>query len=128
MQVGSIQVEVITSRAKLPVPNATVILIQKDMQEKDNILAIEVSDYSGNTREIKFPTPSVVNSISPNDKDGFTLVDVWVEHPDFITEKVEGVQIFPEIQSILPVELFPLSQGQSSLVEEIQVELPVQNL
>lgn len=126
MKTGSIQVNVYTSRGKLPVVDATVLLVEKG--EKDHVLAIEVTNQSGNTREISLPTPEMLGSIRPTRMRGFGLVDVWVEHSDFISKKIEGVQIFPEVATQLPVELLPLGEGRSSLVEETLVELPVQNL
>lgn len=132
MNLGKIQVFVYTSRGKIPVPNSTVLFTQfkkqENTQEKDLVLAIEVTNTSGLTRTIQFPTPEEENSTSPTEQIPATLVDIWVEHQNFITQKIEGVQIFPDTETTLPVELIPLAEGESSLVEETTVDLPTQDL
>lgn len=128
MEEGLIQVFVYTSRAKIPVEDATIVLTQYNEQSKDTIIAIEVTNYSGNSRTITLPTPPEEASASPAKRQGYTLLDVWVEHPQYITQKIEGVQIFPDTETTLPVELYPLAEGESSLSTEIQVDLPAQDL
>lgn len=131
METGQIQVWVYTSRAKIPVEDATVVMSfhhNKTRTEKEDIFAVEVTDFSGNTAILTLPVPNEEVSTTPDGGGGFALLDVWVEHPEFVSQKIESVQIFPEIETILPVQLYPLGEGKSSLGNEIQVELPVQNL
>lgn len=128
MKLGSIQVLVYTSRAKIPVPNATILMMETKENQKDTIFAIEVTNTSGYTTTVQIPTPEEESSTSPSPQSPATLLDIWIEHPDFIAQKIEGVQLFPDTETILPVELLPLIEHQSSLVEETIVDLPTQDL
>lgn len=128
MATGTIQVNVMTSRGKIPVEDATVLLVRQEINGKEKVIALEVTNFSGQTRQIAFPTPSEDKSTAPEEGVGYALVDVWVEHPDFVTQKIEGVQIFPDTDTILPVELYPLAEGESSLVGEEQTDLSAQDL
>lgn len=133
MELGQLQVNTITSRAKIPVAEVTVLVTQGAQQpeispKKDQILGIAVTNYSGNTPILSIPAPPLPASTTPAKRQGYTLVDLWVEHPDFITQKILGVQIFPGIHTLQSVLLLPLPQGDSSLVAQTQVELPTQPL
>lgn len=128
METGTLQVNVMTSRGKIPIPNVTVLIVLPELNGKETVIALEVTNFSGQTREIILPTPSEEQSVTPEEGRGFSSVDVWVEHPDFLTQKIEGVQVFPDTTTILPVELYPLAEGESSLVGEEQTELSVQDL
>lgn len=128
MNLGNIQVLVYTSRAKIPVPDATILMMELKEQEKNTLLALEVTNTSGYTTTVQIPTPDETNSTSPTENLPFTILDIWVEHPLFISQKIEGVQLFPDTETILPVELLPLLENQSSLVEETTVDLPMQDL
>lgn len=128
METGTIQVNVVASRGKIPVEDVTILLVRQGNNGKESVIALEVTNFSGQTRQIHLPTPSEDKSITPEEGIGYSLVDVWVEHPNFITQKIEGVQIFPDTDTILPVELYPLAEGESSLVGEEQTDLSVQDL
>ncbi len=130
---GQLQVNVITSRAKIPVTEATVLITQGEESpshsaKKDTIIGISVTNQSGNTPILTIPTPSTVASTTPANQQGYTLVDLWIEHPDFITQHLKGVQIFPETKTLQSVLLIPLAEGQSSLVEETILQLSEQDL
>lgn len=126
METGSIQVRVFTSRGKIPVADATVVFLQAE--EKDKIIALEVSNRSGMTRVIGISTPNLDESREISEGIGFSLIDVWVEHPEFVSQKLKDVQIFPQRESILPVELIPLSENESSLLDFQQTIFSEQNL
>lgn len=128
MEEGTIQVRVYSSRAKIPVVDATILIKQHILQEKDYIVALEVTNTSGYTRKIKLPTPHEEASTSPTEEPVSTLLDIWVEHPSFVTQKIEGVSLYPDTNTRLPVELVPLGELESSLVEETQVELSTPDL
>lgn len=141
---GQLQVTVITSRAKIPVAQATVLITQYFQDKQDSqayrLLALAVTNESGNTPILTLPTPPEEDSISPTSTagenfektsggtSGYSLVDLWVEHPDFVRQKLEGIQIFPQVTTQQSVLLHPLAQGTSSLVAQEELELPVQDL
>lgn len=126
MEIGQIRVQVYTSRGKIPVSDATVLVRQKG--EKDYIIALMTTDSNGLTGNIFLNVPDEENSIHPSKMVGYSLVDVVVEYPQFVRQIFENIQVFPMVETILPVELLPLGENQSSLVEETDIVLPNQDL
>ncbi len=123
MHDGQLQVEVYTSRGKIPISGATVLFYRGK-----EIFALEISNASGNTKKISIPTPAPESSQEVGGENPFTAIDILVEHPSFLSQTVENVQVFPETFSILPIELLPLAEEESSLVEEREFILSEQDL
>lgn len=128
METGTIQVEVFTSRGKIPVADATVLMSIPKEGGKEEVVALEVTNPSGFTKVITLPTPSIEESIEEGFGEVATLLTITVEHPSFVSQKLENVQVFPQVDSVLPVEMEPLSENESSLVEETEIFLPEQDL
>ena len=69
-----------------------------------------ITDSSGNTGFVRFDTPppqiseNIGSTIRP-----YSLVDVYVTADGFFPTRIKNVQIFGEIQSILPVTMIPIS-------------------
>lgn len=126
---GQLQVRVSTSRAKLPVEGATVVVTQGTEAGTFRLLTIQITNSSGYTTPISIPTPPVENSMEP-DPEGriFSTCDVWAEHPDFSMLLAEGVQIFQGTFTIQPMELVPLAEGEGSLANTEVNEITPQNL
>ncbi|MFI3250917.1 MAG: spore cortex-lytic protein [Eubacteriales bacterium] len=126
MTTGQLIVRVTTSRAKIPVEGATVLIT--DGRKKMGIKSLQITNTSGNIQPITVTAPDPDNSTEPSSGRGYGLWDVWVEHPDYISMRIIGVQVFPDVETIQPVELTPLAEGESSLVEQEMIELPTQTL
>lgn len=56
------------------------------------------------------------------------VCDVWAEYPGYAMLLVEGVQIFDGVDTLQEMELAPLSEGESSLIQNQTWEIPGQNL
>ena len=56
------------------------------------------------------------------------MCDVWAEYPGYAMLLVEGVQIFDGVDTLQEMELAPLSEGESSLIQNQTWEIPGQNL
>ena len=56
------------------------------------------------------------------------MCDVWAEHPGYAMLLVEGVQIFQGVETLQDMELSPLSEGKSSLIQNDLREIPGQSL
>lgn len=112
-QSGSLTVQVFASRAQLPVEGAAVVVTRPTQSGKQEVLALQETDRSGNTRPIRIPTPELQQSTQPrNLTSPFTRCDIRIEHPDYELLLVEGVQIFPGVESVQMAELTPLVQGE----------------
>jgi len=82
-----------------------------------------VTDADGKSRPVRLEAPSVEYSFGQGDADkAYTLFDVLVEAPDFVPVFVRGVQIFPNLQSELPINLEPyVSTFPKSLVQSYDI-------
>ena len=108
---GTLLVQVYTSRAELPVRDATVVVIRRAPSGKYELISIQ--------------------STEPNNIPGppFAQCDIWAEHPNYAMLLVEGVQVFPGVQTIQSMKLCPLSGTGSSLTDQCGVwDIPPQNL
>ncbi|MFI3253481.1 MAG: hypothetical protein R3Y63_03965 [Eubacteriales bacterium] len=116
MKTGKIQIQVFTSRGKIPVSDATILV-----KEGREVIALDISNTSGKSRIIEIPVTRNQDpqGVSPP----YTSLEVWVEHPDFISQMIEHVKVFPDTESILPVELLPYQEDGSSLVESFVNDL-----
>lgn len=126
---GKLVVRVYTSQAELPVEDATVVVTQKSPDGKYKLLSVQATDSSGTTQPIVIPTPLLGESTHPGAQiPPFAVCDVWAEHPGYAMMLVEGVQIFDGVETLQDIELEPLTEGQSSLLQNSIRDIPGQDL
>lgn len=111
-QNGTISARVFTSRAQIPVVEATVAVSQRQTSQKHILLAVRITDENGEITPIEVPLPPAQKSEEQRVVTPFTTVDVWVEHPEYQQEIVEDVQVFPGVNSLQEVELIPLAEHE----------------
>lgn len=126
---GTLYIRVFTSRAELPVEDATVVVTQWGKSGKYQLLTVQITDREGKITPVRIPAPARWESETPNTKlQPFATCQVWAEHPGFAMLRVDGVQIFPGIETVQNMELIPLAEGQHSLQEREVREITAQNL
>lgn len=127
---GRLNVRVYTSRAQIPVEGATVVVTGKGKSGKLELLSIQTTNSSGSIAPVEIATPLEAESTSPenNGTAPFAVCDVWAEHPGFAMLVVENVQIFPGVDTFQAMDLSPLGEGESSLMETQVRDIPAQNL
>ena len=129
---GTLLVQVYTSRAELPVRDATVVVIRRAPSGKYELISIQSTDSSGKINTIQIDTPVPAESTSPNGLPGdgapCALCSVWAEQPGYAMLQVENVQVFPGVETVQNMELIPLPQGLCSLQQRDERDIPVQNL
>ena len=127
---GTLQVQVYTSRAALPVRDATVVVVQRAPSGKYDLISIQSTDSSGKIRPITVETPPLAESTHPNNIPGppFAQCDIWAEHPNYAMLLVEGVQVFPGVETIQSMDLCPLSGSGTEFFQCGVREIPPQNL
>ena len=129
MSSGRLMVRVFTSRAQIPIPGATVVVTHRLADGMRELLGVRTTDSSGNTQPIEIDSPDLFESQSPEGTNpGYSVCDVWAEHPGFSMLVVEDVQIFPGVETFQPMELSPLAEGENSLSEVDVQETPPQGL
>ena len=121
--VGYIRVQAVTSRADIPIANATVTITGTDQNGARTLLSLQRTDESGFTKTVSVQTPALANSLSPDQLQGWTNVTVTVTHPGFEGIIVDKVQIFPGITTIQKMLLIPLTQlpGEFDTTERFDV-------
>ena len=107
---GSLLVRIITSNAMIPVEDATITVTQTSPQGLAELLAIRLSDESGQTKSLTVPTPDITISQAPSEEQPFSLVNVIAEHPLYERIAVNDVQIFPDTVSIQLLQFVPLNE------------------
>lgn len=127
-QIGYIRVQAVTSRADVPIRNATVTITGTDASGARTLLSLQRTDASGFTKTVSVPTPDLSNSLSPDQAQGWTNVTVTVTHPGFEGIIVDRVQIFPGITTIQKMNLVPLSQLPGDYGSTERFDVPPQGL
>ena len=107
---GSVLVRVYTSRAQIPVPDASVTLTRPTQDGRSDLIALRVTDESGLIQPISIPAPAAARSTHPGPEHPYATCDIQVEHPDFQMLRVENVQIFSGVETLQVAELIPLPE------------------
>ena len=122
---GTITVYAYTSDARVPISGARVT-IARDTSENAEILARAVTDRSGYIVPVTVPAPAPSQSQSPDQSTPFATVAIKITHPDYETEKIGGVQIFPGTITVKSFRMIPVSPQYPG--GELDLETPPQNL
>ena len=128
---GRLSVRVYTTQAELPLEGSTVAVLQQGEGGRYRLLSLQATDSSGRIESIDIPAPAAGESTSPgtaDSPDGFALCSVWAEHPGYAMLQMDGVQIFPGVETVQNMELTPLMRGQSSLQQRTVRDIPAQDL
>lgn len=108
MPSGNIMVKVSTAGKLIPVPDATVFIVDRQ-NDTDNILASRTTGRSGFTSQVSIETPEKALSTSPNPEQTFKSVDIRIEHPLYYPYYITDAQIFADTNSVQDVVLIPLA-------------------
>mgnify|MGYP000632889451 FL=1 len=106
-----------------------MVVTQKGEGGKYQLLSVQATDRNGATKPITIPTPALGASTHPGSSTPpYAVCDVWAEHPGYAMLLVEGVQIFQGVETLQSMELEPLNEGQSSLIQNNVREITGQTL
>ncbi len=129
---GVLGVRVFTSQAQLPIEGATVVIMRSDENQKQELLSLQITDSSGLIQPVTISTPPPVDSTAPlpdgSPKSPYSVCTIWAEHPGYAMLQIEGVQIFPGVETLQKIRLIPLNSGESSLQQRDTREIIPQNL
>ena len=104
---GFLKVQTLTSRAELPVAGAVVTVSALRPGGGRELLSLQRTDESGMTELISIPTPELSNSLTPEQPQGWTDVQIGATHPNFDGVVSRDVQIFPGITTLQELILVP---------------------
>ena len=122
---GYLQVRVYESYAQIPLQDATVTVSAGD----GTVIALRITDRSGQIPIIEIPVPDKSNSLSPNPPEiPFTTVNLTVRIQGYEQIFADNIQIFAGVTTAQNFELIPLSELPDSLNKYEQFDTPPQNL
>ena len=125
MQKGFLTVAVTGGGVAVPLSQAVVKIFERKYRSdgKYDILEAEqnvkrgyfyyslITDVDGRTGEVSLDTPDIENSfVQGNTEIPYSVCDVYVEKEGYFGALLFGVQIFPQRNSILPVNLEPYTK------------------
>ncbi len=94
---GKLQVQVICEAGSRPIDIATVKIYNRD--DPDTLIDTLTTDYSGLTKQIDLPAPSLDYSMEPPGERPYSEYILIVTAQGLKTVIIDGVQIFPESSS-----------------------------
>lgn len=119
---GSVIARVYTSDAYIPLAQVPVTFTQVLPEGGRRLLAIRRTDSSGLTKPLFVDTPELAESQHPGSTiRPYATLDIQVEYPGYGGILVEGVQVFPSVETIQGLQLRPLP---SASTEGDQVTYP----
>ena len=122
---GYIEVNAYMSNARIPLENVAIAVTASD----GTAIAMRLTDRNGLIEPIAVPVPSISSSQSPDPDIGpFASVNLYARLEGFEQQENEGLQVFANTVTRLPLEMIPLSELPSSWDRAILFRTPPQNL
>ncbi len=113
MAQGTLVVEVRSTERRQPVSNAAVTVTSEETGAGYEL----TTDASGRTARFVLPAPELAASFDPaTAANAFSRYTIAVTAPGFAPVRIVGVQIFPGIDSVLPVRLAAAPQAAAAPV------------
>ncbi len=103
---GTLRISVFSTLGPIPVPDATVVLSYNE--QPGNIIETLTTDSSGQTPPITLPAPPLEYSMLPNEPRPYSEYEVTVSAEGYETVVINGTEILPTQNAILPVYMPPL--------------------
>ena len=125
---GFIKVQTVTSRAEIPVAGATVSISTLRPGSGRMLLSVQRTDQGGMTELVTVPTPELANSLTPDQPQGWTDVQVAASHPNFDGVVIRDVQIFPGVTTLQELILVPRGGLPTDLGQTEDITIPSQDL
>lgn len=127
LEQGTLQFHVYASNAYLPIEGATVVVRSETVPPK--LLALRITDLSGETDPVTVSTPNRTDSQSPGIvTEPWSNVTVLVEHPKYERVTLRGVQVFPGVTSIQNIQMVPVLEFDPEYSGALQYQFTPQSL
>ena len=106
MEIGYIKARVYTSDAMIPIENAVFTVYDNNV-----LLGTRLTGSDGQTSVIQIKTPDSSLSQYQGNSEPFSKVNIRIDHPDYRTYVVNGVQIFCGQVAIQEAFLLPIDRN-----------------
>ena len=121
---GYIQAKAYTSRAKLPVEDAAISVVD----DQGRLLGLRTTDSSGLTTPIRLEVPDKAQSQSPGNGKPFVTVNLYARAENYEQVLARGVQVFADTVTTQELQFVPLSELPGSWKQVEVFDTPAQNL
>ena len=121
---GYIQAKAYVSRAKLPLEDAAVSVVD----ENGRLLGLRTTNSSGLTTPIRLEVPDAAQSQSPGNGRPFVTVNLYARAEGYEQLLVRGVQVFADTVTTQELQFIPLAELRGSWNRVEVFDTPPQNL
>ena len=122
--IGYIQAKAYTSRARLPVEDAAVSVVD----DQGRLLGLRTTDISGQTTPIRLEVPDLSQSQSPGNGKPFVTVSLYARAEGYEQLLVRGIQVFADTTTTQDLRFIPLAELPGSWNRLEVFDTPPQNL
>lgn len=123
--VGYIQAKAYTSRARLPLEDVAVSVVD----DQGRLLGLRTTNSSGLTTPIQITVPDLAASQSPGaSQKPFTTVNLYARAELYEQILVRNVQVFADTVTLQDLAMVPLSELPASWKQTEVFDTPPQNL
>ena len=122
--VGYIQANAYTSRARLPVEDAAISVVD----DAGRLLGLRTTNSSGLTTPIRLEVPDKAQSQTPGNGKPYVTVNLYARAEDYEQVLVRGVQVFADTVTMQDLQFVPLSELPGSWKQVEVFDTPPQNL
>ena len=102
---GTLRINVFSTLGPIPVANATVVISYNE--QPNNIIETLTTDSSGQTTTVTLPAPPLEYSMVPDEPQPYSEYEVTVSAEGYETVVINGTEILPTQNAILPVYMPP---------------------
>ena len=122
--VGYIQANAYTSRARLPVEDAAISVVD----DAGRLLGLRTTNSSGLTTPIRLEVPDKSQSQTPGNGKPYVTVNLYARAEEYEQVLVRGVQVFADTVTMQDLQFVPLSELPGSWKQVEVFDTPPQNL
>ena len=122
--VGYIQATAYASRAKLPLEDVAVSIVDVE----GRLLGLRTTNSSGQTTPIRLSVPDRAESQSPGQTKPFVTVNLYARAEDYEQILIRGIQVFADTVTEQELQMIPLAELPGSWNRVEVYDTPPQNL
>lgn len=123
--IGYIRVSAYTSRARIPLEDVAVTVVDND----GKLLGLRLTDSSGMTTPIRLEVPNLSNSQTPGTNlPAFATVNLYARGEGYEQILVRGIQVFADTVTTQDLAMIPLSEFPAKYNHAEVFDTPPQNL
>lgn len=116
---GTLKISVVSSLGYIPIPGAAITI--SFTGDPESAIYTAVTDSSGQTGDISIAAPNVSLSLSPDQPQPYSEVNIQVDAPDYEPTLVSGTQILPGELALQTIRMKPLFLPDASQQEDVVV-------